>query len=278
VGVGYRPKSMPRITISYRRSDSAGTTGRIYDRLANHYGRDSVFVDIDAIPFGVDFREHIDDALKKTEFLLVVIGPEWLGPREDGSKRIHDENDPVRVEVETALRNAVKVVPLLVDGATMPTPSALPEQLRKLSFLNAAEISSNRDFDHHINRLINFLDNVTVEKQPARPQRTLFAALIASALIIVGVYWAVGRYRGGERLVAATGPSTPVRIATSVRHAAPEKARHTPIPKSRPVAQQTSMPAASSVATPTPRVVYLRPTSRAFVSTETDSRQPRRFS
>jgi len=150
---------MPRITISYRRSDSAGITGRIYDRLTTHFGDGSVFMDVDTIPFGVDFRKYVGDALQRTDFLLVVIGSQWLGPRIDGGNRIDDGNDPVRVEIAAGLRNGVTtVIPLLIDGAPMPTVAMLPKELRPLSNRNAAEISSGRDFTAHITRVIRFID------------------------------------------------------------------------------------------------------------------------
>ena len=70
---------MPKITVSYRRDDSEAITGRIFDRLIGHYGKSSVFRDIDNIPPGVDFRKHIDDALQETDALIVVVGRRWLG-------------------------------------------------------------------------------------------------------------------------------------------------------------------------------------------------------
>src|SRR5262245_60451381 len=101
---------MPRIAISYRRDDSSGITGRIFDRLMAQYGIDSVVRDIDNIPLGVDFREHIGAVLAETDITLVIIGKRWLGPPR-GQRRINDPADPVRVEVETALRRGMPVIP-----------------------------------------------------------------------------------------------------------------------------------------------------------------------
>jgi len=147
-----------RITISYRRQDSAAITGRIFDHLAAYFGYDSIFMDIDAIPLGVDFRSYINSALQTTDFVLVIIGPHWLGLREDGMFRINDENDPVRVELEAAMQAGLTMIPILVDSATMPLDSDLPESLRSLVFINAAEVASGRDFHTHIDRLISFLN------------------------------------------------------------------------------------------------------------------------
>jgi TIR domain len=81
---------MARLTLSYRRSDSEALTGRIFDRLIRHYGRKSVFRDIDNVPVGVDFRTHIQDALQKSDILLAVVGAGWHGPRK-GHDRIEEE-------------------------------------------------------------------------------------------------------------------------------------------------------------------------------------------
>src|SRR5579862_6125194 len=80
-----RRKPMPRIAISYRRADSSAIAGRICDALLAQYGKESVFMDIDDIPFGIDFRSHIQDVLQRTEVLIAVIGPNWLGVGADGS-------------------------------------------------------------------------------------------------------------------------------------------------------------------------------------------------
>ena len=94
---------MAKIIISYRRSDSQAMAGRIFDRLSGHYGEAAIFMDIDAIPFGIDFRKHIGDALRQCDVLIAVVGPHWLGGRDDGGTRIGEPNDPVRVELEGAI-------------------------------------------------------------------------------------------------------------------------------------------------------------------------------
>jgi hypothetical protein len=94
---------MAKIFISYPRADSETFSGRIYDRLVAKYGRKNVFKDVDSIPAGVDFAEYIQVSLRKCAVELVVIGPQWLGTRTaDGSPRLDDPNDLVRIEIETA--------------------------------------------------------------------------------------------------------------------------------------------------------------------------------
>ena len=162
---------MPHITISYRRANSDAMAGRIRDRLADYYGPDSIFIDIDSIPVGVDFREQIKRELSKNDALLVLVGPKWRGAGKGGRARINDENDPVRVEVETALARGIPVVPILVNGATMPKPNELPESLRNFSFHNAATVDAGQDFHPHMERLIRSLDRV-LGRESAPPAPT----------------------------------------------------------------------------------------------------------
>jgi len=160
---------MPRIALSYRRSDSAGIAGRIFDRLSGHFGADSVFMDIDNIPYGIDFREHIRNVLTEADVVIVVIGRNWRGPRSDGGFRIADESDPVRIEVETSLKRGIPVVPVLVEGAAMPARAELPPALHDLTYRNAAEIDSGRDFHPHVDRLVRSLDRLLAPKSAPAP-------------------------------------------------------------------------------------------------------------
>src|ERR1019366_136560 len=99
---------MPVIFISYRRSDSQDVTGRIYDRLTAYYTRNQVFIDINNMPLGVSFPMHIKQRLSKATVVLVVIGPYWLSATSElGVRRLDDENDFVRLEVELALRATI---------------------------------------------------------------------------------------------------------------------------------------------------------------------------
>src|SRR5438067_1476596 len=129
---------MPKMMISYRRADTDVIAGRIHDWLGRQYGADSVYFDVESIPFGVDFRTHIRQAVTDSELMIVVIGQQWLGGNENGRSRIHETNDFVRFEVETALECNIPIIPVLVGTAHMPTPDELPESLRRFSFLNAA--------------------------------------------------------------------------------------------------------------------------------------------
>jgi hypothetical protein len=122
---------MPRLSISYRRSDSEAITGRIFDRLIRHYGRKSVFRDVDNVPVGVDFRSHIQDVLQQSDVLLAVVGPNWRGSTPEGGARIDEDSDQVRIEVETALKKGIPVIPVLVGRGEIPSPAQLPDSLKQ---------------------------------------------------------------------------------------------------------------------------------------------------
>jgi hypothetical protein len=152
---------MPTIVISYRRSDSSAISGRIYDRLTAHYGEHSVFMDVDNIPFGTDFRSHIRETLQRSDILIAIIGTKWLGSSADGNSRMQEKTDPVRLEIETALERKIPILPVLVDGAKMPESTELPAEFGSFAYLNAAEVATGRDFRSHMERLIGAIDQVT---------------------------------------------------------------------------------------------------------------------
>jgi hypothetical protein len=160
---------MPKIAISYRRADSEAMTGRIFDRLIAHYGKGAIFRDIDDIPPGIDFRLHINQTLLKTQILLVIVGPQWFGVASDGgANRLQEESDPVRVEVETALRRRVPLIPILIGATKMPSAEQLPPGLKDFAFRNAVKVDTGQDFDHHMDRLIRSIDAV-IEQAPKSP-------------------------------------------------------------------------------------------------------------
>ncbi len=151
---------MTKVVISYRRQDSEQITGRIHDHLVHRFGEKSVYIDIASAPAAMDYRDHIKDAIKHTDLLVAVIGKEWTGPRATGSARIFDPDDLVRIEIETALSARVPVMPVLVNGARMPTASELPASIANLPFINAVEVKSGADFHAQIRQLIRSIDRL----------------------------------------------------------------------------------------------------------------------
>jgi len=126
---------MPNVFISYRRSDTtAGYASWIYERLEAAFGAGHVFMDVDSLPLGIDFVEHLERPLSTTDVALVLIGPGWLeAADETGARRLDDPDDFVRIEVAAALRASLRVIPVLVDGAQMPKSRLLPDDLRALA-------------------------------------------------------------------------------------------------------------------------------------------------
>lgn len=130
-----------RVFISYRRQETSGLAGRLYDRLAARLGDDQVFMDVDTIALGVDFAEVITQAVSTCEVLLAVIGPRWLAATdEDGHRRLDDPDDIVRLEIAAALERDIRVIPVLVEGAAMPRGQQLPEDLVRLARRNALSL------------------------------------------------------------------------------------------------------------------------------------------
>ena len=164
---------MAKIFLSYRREDSAGVAGRIYDRLRVPFGPDSVFFDVDSVPFGVDFQEHIESVLSHCDVFLAVIGPDWAGQINTG-RRIDDARDWVRIEVEAALKRGLPVIPVLIDHTRMPSEADLPPSLARLARRNALSVDQGRDFHVHVDRLIRGIELLSasdlVQGPKAKPQ------------------------------------------------------------------------------------------------------------
>ena len=143
---------MNHIFISYRRDDAGHATGRINDRLRENYGDDAVFIDVDNIPVGVDFRVHLDEQVSKCNVLLAVIGKKWLTIK--NKRRLDDSTDFLSIEIESALERNIPIVPLLVQGAKMPSPENLPDSIQALAFRQGIAIRGDPDFHNDMDRLI----------------------------------------------------------------------------------------------------------------------------
>ena len=156
--------SMPTpdsIFISYRRSDSQDITGRIYDYLEKHFGSDVVFRDVYSIPLGDDYRFHLREKAQNCQVLVAIIGPDWVSVTDpDGNRRLDNPNDWVRIEVETALNRGIPVIPLLIDGATVPEEKDVPSDLKPIAHRNAALARPDPDFQPDMARLIRQLEKI----------------------------------------------------------------------------------------------------------------------
>ena len=145
---------MKRVFISYRREDSAGHAGRLFDRLAERLGRERVFRDVDHIRPGDLFTEAIREKIGASDILLVLIGPRWLAATDqEGRRRLEDPDDLVRREIEMGLGRKMRIIPVLLGGAAMPVKRDLPESLQPLAGYSALEIR-DANFDQDAARLI----------------------------------------------------------------------------------------------------------------------------
>jgi formylglycine-generating enzyme required for sulfatase activity len=152
-----------KIFISYRQSDSIAETGRIYDRLVREFGPDNVFKDVNSIPLGVDFAQYIDQEVGRCQVLLVVMGKNWITPR------LQNPDDFVRLEIESALKRDIPVVPVFLEGVIGPPPrDQLPESLHPLIRRNGTPVGHDPRFHADMDRLINALRKNNIQ-QPSVP-------------------------------------------------------------------------------------------------------------
>jgi hypothetical protein len=147
----------PRVLVSYRRDDSSGHAGRLFDRLTAALGPGTTFIDIDSIRPGEDFVNEIRNAVASSHVLIALIGKNWLDIRgEDRGRRLDDPADFVRLEIATALERNMLVIPALVQDARMPHEKDLPPDLAPLARRQAIEISDTR-FNQDVERLIEVI-------------------------------------------------------------------------------------------------------------------------
>jgi hypothetical protein len=136
---------MAGIFINYRRDDSRGLAGRLADNLRRAFGSRAVFMDVDGMKPGLDFVKQLDAQVSQCDVVLAVIGTNWFEARDDkGQRRFDSEHDYVRIELASALKRDIPVIPVLVDGATLPPEEALPDDLKSLARRHAMELRYTR--------------------------------------------------------------------------------------------------------------------------------------
>ena len=145
-----------KVFLSYRRDDTGGRAGRLYDALAQKYGQQRVFQDVSSATPGLDFTARIESTIADSDAVLVVIGPNWLSSSVDAGRRIDQHDDFVRREVSAALATDKPVVPVLVDGAALPRTDELPTEMADLVNRQAVTLrdtSWHQDVDGLIRQL-----------------------------------------------------------------------------------------------------------------------------
>ncbi|OYW24837.1 MAG: hypothetical protein B7Z55_01040, partial [Planctomycetales bacterium 12-60-4] len=165
---------MARIFISYRRDDSAYVASMLAQKLTADFGAGSVFMDVDNIPIGVDFRKHLQNAVEQADVLLTVIGDDWLNAANpDGTRRLDDPADFVRIEIAHALQRGIPIVPVLSGTSHMPSSSELPASLTDLAFSNAAELRAGRDLQMHLNKISTGVRDLLDRARPRHQKLTV---------------------------------------------------------------------------------------------------------
>jgi hypothetical protein len=195
---------MRAIFISYRREDTEGQAGRLFDELVRLFGEQSVFMDVAAIEPGRDFRKAIDEHIASCGVLLALMGKNWVDARDQaGRRRLEDPLDFVRLETAAALKRDIPVVPVLVHGASMPRADQLPEDLADLAFRNAIELTHAR-WNSDLTVLGKALSRYITPSQPDRAghdsiergtqtlapqsqiQRRLVIAIVIATILVLG--------------------------------------------------------------------------------------------
>ncbi len=143
---------MAMIFLSYRRSDGPQAC-RVCDWLVGRFGADAVFMDVTAIPFAVSFSDFIREAIEESSVLIALIGAGW-------HTRINEADDPVRMEIETALANKVPVLPVLIGNTAMPGPEELPQSMAGISLQNAITVGVLHDFNAHMQLLLPKIESI----------------------------------------------------------------------------------------------------------------------
>jgi hypothetical protein len=176
------------VFVSYRRADADAVAGRIKDRLARDLPDWEVFMDVESIGAGANYRQVIDDVLARCSVFVALIGPRWMG---DGGERIRDPKDLVRYEVKSALAHDVRIVPVLVNEMRMPDASDLPDDIAPLHDRNAVELRHSRFDDDFANLVTAIAGRRVVARKPRSVMRIVtnaaLGALAGAAVAITGL-------------------------------------------------------------------------------------------
>ena len=210
---------MPATFISYRRDDAAGYAGRLHEALERRLGEDQIFRDIDTLEPGLDFVDAIRSRLRECRVFLAIIGREWLDAKDGaGHRRLDQLHDYVRLEIAGALaRPDVRIIPVLIEGATMPAPEALPEDIRALARRHAMNLRDDA-WDHDVDRLAGVIADVTKGSSAPPVSNTSIAKpspaikplwlMAGAAAVVIGVLIVVLTRGSGDGAPAVTEPST----------------------------------------------------------------------
>lgn len=175
--------SAPKVFLSYRRDDTAFETAAIHRELVAHFGPNQIFMDVDTIPAGHDFRQVLRNAVTSCDVMVAVIGSKWVSAVDaSGQQRIMQDGDYIRLEVGAALERDIPVIPLLIGKTPLPELNQLPPDLANLRYRHAMEIRPGRDFDSDLRRLVTEIQRVGQEQEPAPQRNRAEVAVLAEVL------------------------------------------------------------------------------------------------
>jgi len=270
---------MAGIFINYRRDDVPGVAGRLFDHLVGRFPRRSIFMDVDAMKPGMDFVKQLDTQVSQCDVLLAVIGPHWYDAKDqDGHRRLDSDTDYVRIELASALKRDIPVIPLLVDGAVMPAAGGLPDDLKSLTRRHALELRHTR-FDADALAVMRALEELVPTRRI--PWRAGAAVVIVVAAVVATVVAVVtlgpnplDKFRVRGNPPAAPTPASPTPSAPTVEQpisqaTAPAAASPTPSSPPKPSSAPTVEQPISQATAPTagkPSVTPSAPANRPTVA------------
>ena len=221
---------MSSVFISYRRQTAAGEARALFNELAARLGRNAVFMDVDSISLGRDFRSELQKTLAACNLMLVLIDKEWATAKDEaGQIRLENPSDFVRLEIEAGLNRDIVVTPVLVKGAQMPTAEQLPAEIRELAYRNGFELSHGR-WESDVREMLRRLElddrerggQVEPDRSALRQKRSA-TEIPSLRLIVIGAFaigalgilvWAAGSL-GGHNTIVNGGPCSSTSAGSS---------------------------------------------------------------
>jgi len=249
-----------RIFINYRRGDEPGFTHALLGRLEQTFPAERLFIDVDNIPAGEDFVRALESQVAQCDALLAVIGNGWLDARDErGNRRLDDPNDFVRIEIESALRQGKRVIPVLVHEARMPRPDELPEAIRPLATRNAVRLTHER-FRADVQGLIKALqgaladvaalrpDAVDQRPEPRKPLQSSRRALLTLCVLGIVLAGSIGVWIANPYLMPVSQGAPPVQSIPAPKQSTSAPVQSTPAPEQ--ALATPAQPASSNVVPP----------------------------
>jgi hypothetical protein len=244
---------MPGIFVNYRRDDAPGVAGRLYDYLAKKFSRRDLFMDVDAIKPGLDFVKQLDSQVSNCDVLLALIGPNWLAAKDEkGARRLSADRDYVRIEIAAALKRDIPVIPILIDGARLPSENELPEDLASLSRRHALELRHTR-FAADAEAIV-----ASLKDHLAKPKKNWIwpaaAALLLGAIALAaGLYLWSAREPSETKLAAPAEQTSEPQVESPAEWPAAPSQQQAETPAQPQADTPSAPPSAGEGASPTPK-------------------------